>query len=81
MKISEIFYISWTKNLIVPESLKTLQIGQIVIYYTLYNNLFYTQLASVFEWFLLGSWWYWFFFSFSSSVEFWYLSQAFFGIL
>ena len=33
------------RNLIAPEFLQNLQSGPIVIYYTLYNNSFYTQLA------------------------------------
>ena len=36
------------KKTIVPGSLKNLKNGLIVIYYTLYNNLLYTQLASFF---------------------------------
>ena len=36
------------KNFIVPGSFKNLQSGPIVIYYVLYNNVFYTQLASSF---------------------------------
>ena len=36
------------KNLIVPDSLKNLQSGPIVIHYVLYNNFFCTQLACIF---------------------------------
>ena len=36
------------QNLIVPGSLKIVQSDSIAIYYALYNNFFYTQLASVF---------------------------------
>ena len=38
-----------TKNLIVLRSLKNLPTSLIVFYYMLYNNFFYTQLASVFD--------------------------------
>ena len=69
------------KNLIVPGSLKILQSRPIVIYYALFNNFFYSQLASflfvrkvfITLMMILKN------FFFLSTVIFWYLSQGFFS--